>query len=170
MQVKFNAKALEVAMLQLGERAEKGMSAKMRETAIKIRDLARDYAPVKTGQLEQSIDYITYKRGGRNSFVVFIDLDQARWEGDGQVGDYAYIMEEELHPYGRQKGKKRFTLGLISQRKAASGKKVGGRFLSRAVKKGTENLVAKMQAEVARTLGGRSVPMNYQRPDREDDE
>ena len=55
----YNSSMLEVALTQIGERAVKGMSDKMRTRARKIRDLAREYAPIKTGLLERSIDYVT---------------------------------------------------------------------------------------------------------------
>jgi hypothetical protein len=165
LQVKFNPGQLEVNLEQIGERAVRGMSEKMRRTAIKIRDLARDYAPVKTGQLEKSIDYETIKKNGRNSYVVYIDLDMLRQSGEGKVGDYAFVMEEELHPYGRAKsGKRYYRLGPGSMAKAASGKKVGGRFLSRAVKEGVKDLLSDMAAEVRRvTNSNRTIPMDYQR-------
>jgi hypothetical protein len=165
LEVKFNPGQLEVNLQQIGERAVKGMSERMRRTAMKIRDLAREYAPVKTGQLEKSIDYETLKVNGRNSYVVFIDLDMVRQSGEGVVGDYAFVMEEELHPYGRAKsGKRYYRLGPGSAAKAASGKKVGGRFLSRAVKEGVKGLLGDMAAEVRRvTNSSRSIPMSTQR-------
>lgn len=173
MKVRFNPQALEAAINQIGTHAVKGMSMKMRRTAIRIRDLAREYAPVKTGDLERAIDYAHIKDGRRDAFVVFVNVDAARsgqtQDGlpkDGQVGEYAWIMEEELHPYGRQKGARRFTLGPKSQDKADSGKKVGGRFLARAIRVGTEQLLADMVAEVRRVTGGPRVgPTRYERPD-----
>lgn len=164
LNIRFNAAQLEVNMLQIGERAIKGMSSKMRLLAIKIRDLAREYAPVRTGTLEDSIDYMTIKVGGRNSYVIYIDLDRSRSVGSGQVGDYAFIMEEELHPYGRQKGKRYYTLGSRSAAKVASGKKVGGRFLSRAVRDGTKDILETLAAEVHRVVGGRrTLSIDYRR-------
>lgn len=164
MNVKFNARQLETTIQQVTDKAVKGMSAKMREVAIQMRDLARSYAPVKTGLLEANIDYRTVRISGRNVYVVFIDLDASRYSGEGQLGDYAFIMEEELHPYGRQKGERRFKLGPGSVAKAAGGKKVGGRFLSRAVKESTKGLVEKMTAEVHRIVGGkRTLDIGYRR-------
>jgi hypothetical protein len=163
LDVKFNPGQLEVNLQQIGERAVKGMSDKMRRTAVKIRDLARDNAPHKTGDLERAIDYTTVKQGGRNAYVVFINVDALRSEGDGQIGDYAWIMERQLHPHGRQAGLRRFNLGPGSLVKAAGGKKVGGRFLSRAVKEGMAGLLGDMAAEVRRvTNSNRTIPMNYE--------
>lgn len=163
MKVKFNPKAIEANLSQIGDRATKGMASRMRQVAIGIRDLARSYAPRDTGLLEEHIDYIQQKEGRRATFDVYIDLDASRL-GDrgGVLGDYALVMEEQLHPYGRQQGKRYFRLGKGSQAKAAGGIKVGGRFMARAIKEGTKNLEGIMAGEVQRVTGGsRKVPMNY---------
>ena len=169
MRVKFNAAQLEASIQNLAERAVKGASEEMRRAAIKIRNLARDYAPVKTGLLERSIDYMTVKGSDRrNVFVIYIDLDEVDPKGKA-VGDYAWIMEEELHPFGRQKGERRYTLGKGSLAKAAGGKKVGGRFLARATREGSKDLLAKMNGAVARSLSSaRFADIRYQRE--QDDE
>lgn len=153
--INFKPDLLETAIRQIGDRALKGMSGKMRKIAIRMRDLARDYAPVKTGLLEDSINYSAVKDGRRNAFVIYVDLDAARRSGDGTgvLGDYAYIMEERLHPYGRQMGGRRLTLGKLSAQKAASGKKVGGRFIARAYREATKNIEAELADEVRRVLG-----------------
>lgn len=157
MTISRNVDHLEVSLMQLGERAIKNMSDRMRLRAIKIRDLARSYSPIDTGLLESSIDYKVIKHGRRNAFVVFINLDAVHEDGKKQLGDYAFIMEEELHPYGRQKGRLRFTLGKGSRAKRMTGKKVGGHFLSRAVKDGTKDLMEDMAAAVRRATGGQSL-------------
>ena len=161
--VDFNPQQLEANIRQIGERAVKGMHLKAKKRAIKIRDLAREYAPVKSGDLERAIDYATYKDGKRrNVYAVYIDLDQARSSGKpGQVGDYAWLMEEELKPYGAG----RFNLGVGSLlKKAATGKRVGGRFLRRAVQEGGKAFMDEMVAEVRRVTGdARTVTINYQR-------
>lgn len=152
--------------MQLGERAIKGMSARMRMRAIKIRDLAREYAPVDTGLLENSIDYEVKRVNRRNAFIVFINLDAMHQGGKKQLGDYAFIMEEELHPHGRQRGERRFTLGPGSKAKRATGKKVGGHFLSRAVKDGTKGLMEDLVDAVRRVTGGTSLVGTQYRRDK----
>ena len=148
---------MEVKLYQIGERAMKGMSERMRKHAILIRDLAREYAPVKSGLLERSIDYAVIKENRRNTYIVFIDLDALRYNGKGQLGDYAWVMEQQLHPYGRQAGSKRYYLGPRSAAKAASGKKVGGRFLSRAIKDGNKTMLSGLIQEVRKVTGSSSV-------------
>ncbi len=166
MVLKFNPRQLEANIAQVGERAMKGMSDKMRKTAIRIRDLARSYAPVKSGLLESSIDYITLRKDGRNTFAVFIDLDAGRYAREGQLGDYAFIMEEQLRPFGMSKGKRYY----VSPKSAAKGPRVGGRFMSRAVKEGTKDLPAALAAIVRRiTGGGRSANVSYERSGGDDE-
>jgi hypothetical protein len=157
----FNPGQLEFNLRQIGERAMVGMSGRMRKAAIKIRDLAREFAPVLTGDLESAIDYAAVRDGRRNSYVVYVDLDKVHG-GDKTVGDYAFIMEEQLRPYGNRG--KALHLGRLSQSKAAGGKKVGGRFLSRAIKEGTTELVNELAEEVrrvTRSSSGRTIPMTH---------
>jgi len=174
LDIKFKPDLLEAAIAQIGERAIKGMSGKMRQVAIRIRDLARDYAPERTGLLEKSIHYGSKRvnRHGRLAFFVWVDLDAAAGsKGTKELGDYAFIMEEELHPHGRQRGARRYELGPKSVAKAASGKKVGGRFLARAFRDATRGLEQEMAAEVRRVLnGGRDSGVGYERVRDEDDE
>ena len=163
MAVKFNPGQLEASIRNIAERASSNAARGLRRSAIKIRDLARDYAPEDTGTLENAIDYGTLTDARRRlSFVVYIDLDKAHPAG-GSVGDYAWIMEQELHPHGRQKGKIHFDLDK-SRAKATTGKKVGGRFLSRAIKEGSKMMLENARTEVSRTLSrSRLINMDYQR-------
>lgn len=134
----------------------------MRKTAVRIRDLARAYAPRDTGALEKSIDYATTKgANNRNVFTVYIDLDASNPDGH-PVGDYAWIMEEQLHPFGRRSGKIHFDLGLGSIAKNATGK-VGGKFLKRAVQDGAAQLMPDAILAVKRSLAGSSVNVGYKR-------
>lgn len=170
LRVNWNPSQLEINIQQIGARAMKGMSDRMRKSALKVRDLAREYAPVKTGLLEDSINMLTTKgQNNRNVFTVYIDLDANRRGAgrSGELGDYAYIMEEQLKPYGRGK----YNLGWGSLLKAASsGRRVGGKFLARAMKEGTQGLINQLAAEVRRvTNGSRIAPVAYVR-DTGDDE
>lgn len=149
LQVKYNRNALEASLTQIGDRAVKGMSDRMRKRAILIRDLARAYAPYNTGLLERSIDYETIRQGGRNAYVVYIDVDAARTTGRGQLGDYAWIMHTQLRPYGNQG--KPYQLGPGSR---AKGRKVGGLFLTRAIKDGMAGLMEEMGQAVRQVTGG----------------
>jgi hypothetical protein len=173
MTIRFNPSQLEANILQIGDRAMKGMTARARVMVLKMRDLARSYAPEKTGTLERAIDMQEVRNGsgGRTSFILFVNIDIARPEGDGVVGDYAWIMEEQLHPYGRTAGARVYNLGPISRDKAAGGNKVGGRFLARAIKDGSGDLFGSLVDEVRKvTGGGRSMAMEYTRDTGDDEE
>lgn len=161
LKMHFNRAAFEGTLMQVGDRAVKGMSDKMRQRIIKIRDLARDYAPVDSGLLERSIDYQTIRQAGRNAYVVYIDVDAERYSGRGQLGDYAWIMHNQLRPYGNQG--KRYDLGPRSR---AKGGAVGGLFLTRAIKEGLDGMLDELGQEVRRVTnsGGASlVGTKYQR-------
>jgi hypothetical protein len=155
--VNMNASILEASILNIAQRAARDASATMRKTAIRIRDLARSYAPYKTGALEKAIDYTTIKgANNRNVFVVFVDLDKMNPGPAGhQVGDYAMIMENELRPYNTG-ARGHLNLGDGSNIKTMMGNKVGARFLSRAVKEGSQQIMGDALAAVVRSLGGSS--------------
>lgn len=163
LETTFNPAIFEARLNQKGERAIKGMSDRMRRTAIRIRDLAREYAPVKSGLLEKNIDYMTIRDArNRNAYIIYIDLDAMRTgKRQGRLGDYTWIMHSQLRPYGN-KGKP-YRLGPGSIAKAAGGRKVGGRFLTRAVKEATKNLRSEMVGEVRKVMGGSSVGVSYRR-------
>jgi hypothetical protein len=171
MQMRYNPSMLEARLNQIGDRAVKGVSDVMRRAAIRIRDLARAYAPVKTGLLERSIDYAVIRDDKRrNSYIVFIDLDEIKVNTKGNVkelGDYAFLMHEGLSPYGSGA----FKLGKKSAAKRARGKKVGGRFLTRAAKDGLGDILGEAAKEVRRVTGSgaSSVGVQYQRIDDDED-
>lgn len=164
MKMTSNPLMLERRLSQIGDRAARGVSAVMRRAAIRIRDLAREYAPVKSGLLENSIDYAVIRdENRRNSYVIFIDLDAVKASNKGiakELGEYALLMHEGLKPYGNG----RYKLGALSAKKRAGGKKVGGRFLSRAAKDGLQDLLGEAAKEVRRVTssGASSVGVNYQ--------
>lgn len=161
MKVIFNRSALEAAITNTAEVASKNASQVLRRAAIKIRDLARAYAPLDTGTLEKAIDYGTIRDSTtrRNVFVVYIDLDATNPKDGKSLGEYAAIMEQQLHPYGRRSGKLYFTLREKSE---AKGPKVGGRFLKRAIDEGSAGVVEQALLEVKRSLSGRLINMEYE--------
>lgn len=150
MQMVSNPRMLERRLSQIGDRATRGVSAVLRRAAIRIRDLAKDYAPVHTGLLERSIDYAVVRDGmRRNMYIVYIDLNETKVNGKGNVkelGDYAILIHRGLAPYGTG----RWQLGKRSAAKRAGGKKVGGRFLARAARDGLDDILSEAAREVRR--------------------
>lgn len=150
IEVRYNRRQMEAQLFQVGERAEQRVTRVLRKAAIQIRDLARDYAPVKTGLLEQSIDYMVVRDSNRrNSFIVFIDMDAYKVVGVRKprvvkLGDYAMKQHTMLRPYGSGE----LRLGRRSAAKRASGKKVGGRFLIRALDDSLAEVRAMVETEI----------------------
>lgn len=162
MRINFRPQVLEAAIQNVGDRALANMARTMQRTAIRVRDLARAYAPRDTQLLEDSIDYMVIrdKATRRNVYVVFIDVDAERRNGkQGDLGDYAWLMEENLRPFGRGRVRGRILhLGKKSREKQAMQptKPVGGRFLARAVRDGANERAIEMECgiQVRRLLSG----------------
>lgn len=159
MVIRFNPGQLEASISNIAKKATTNAARSLRRSAVRIRDLAREYAPRDTGTLENSIEYGTVAGpNSRKVFVVYIDLDATHPDG-GLVGDYAWIMERELHPHGR-----RATGRPDYHTRAKRGSKVGGRFLSRAIKEGSKMMLENARTEVTKTLSGsRLINIDYQR-------
>lgn len=122
-------------LYQTGDRVTRGVVGRMRVEAEAIEKLAREYAPIDHGNLEQAIKIETLG-GGRDSrgrfvrkaFEVFIDMSATGHHGE-PISKYAYEMHELLLPYGAGG----FNLGPLSRQKDGDRGVVGGRFLERAV-------------------------------------
>ncbi len=87
-----------VEIRQTGERARKNAARRMGQEAERIQQLARDYAPVDSEGIEESIR--VEKEGGerigeRVSFTVFVDGDHIAPDGT-PVGEYAFMQHEGL--------------------------------------------------------------------------
>lgn len=147
--VQCDVDRLTLAINQIGDRAVRGIAQVMREEGENIRDLARSYAPVDDGYLEQSIvtDEDRHGAHGRLQVYVFINENMAADRGK-LIRDYAILMHEGLAPYGSGA----YQLGPRSRAKALGGNKVGGKFLERAAKKRLKPLMQKVQEIVRRSL------------------
>jgi hypothetical protein len=146
------ADELSILIRNAGIKAEKGVFEQMRREAVKIQELARKFAPIDHGPLEDSIKVST-EGGGRDDmgrFVrkalsVYIDPDDEAHDGRN-VGQYAYVMHELLLPFGAGG----FKLGKKSQQKQMGQSEiVGGRFLERAAEEVSRGLMNRL-IEVAR--------------------
>lgn len=143
---------LTIALRQRGEKAARGVVNVMEEEGKEIADLARSYAPFDEGKLEDAIKSERIE-GGRDakgkfqraSVEVFVDGAMPGSGGAQMVGDYAYLMHEELGPYGGG----RFNPGKGT---LAKGPQAGGKFLERAVRDRTAAFVAKVKLAVRRAF------------------
>lgn len=134
---------------QVGPKAQRGALDAMRDEAQDIVDLAKKYAPIDKGNLEEAIRF-EEQGGGRDSagrfarkeIVIGIDADKPA-DANKTVGDYAYEMHEHLTPYGEYK------LGPRSmQKQAGQSERVGGKFLERAVNKVSKGMIDRIIARV----------------------
>lgn len=128
----FNAKFLATLIEQIGERASRAALSEMRKQTVVLRDLARSYAPVDKGNLEESIQILEDRGGanGRKRLFVYVDINRVTDGKAKTIGSYAYAMHESLAPYGSGY----YRLGRKSRAKRAKGNKVGGKFMSRALR------------------------------------
>ena len=139
------ADRLEFLLTQLGEKASAGVVDQMRKEAIAMRDLARKFAPVDHGNLEEAIKVQTLGgerdnagRFTRKSFSVFVDMNMKGHDGR-PISQYAYLMHEHLTPYGP------YNLGPNSQAKQEGQREmVGGMYLERAAVEVSEGIMNRL--------------------------
>lgn len=154
--VKCNVDSITMAITQIGDRAIRGISDVMKEEGEKIRDLARDNAPVDEGDLERAIKMEVDRSGAHGRTQVYVYVDESVTGDDGKpVEQYAKLMHEGLAPYGS---------GLYgdvdnpkypdtkSKKKKAMGFDVGGKFLTRALADRYDIMMEKVRAVARRIL------------------
>lgn len=90
--------------------------------AEKMEKLARDNAPVDTGNLEEAIEGHTRTRIGRRKTIT-VEINDFRHDDGTPANDYGALLHETRD----------WKLGPKSQAKAAGGKQVGSKFIERAV-------------------------------------
>lgn len=148
LDVKIDVERMAAEMRNIAQRANSNASRTLKRASVRVRDLAKSNAPVDTGSLEESLEYGQKKEGSRNVYLVYVKGDARHKSGKKLVGEYAPIMEEELTPYGDGK----YKLGKRSQTKADGGKKVGGKFLERAVDRVSESITDEMMEAARQAL------------------
>lgn len=142
--------SLVVRLNQTGERALRGVSAKIREGAKKIQYRAVEYAPVDEGDLESAIKVMT-DRGGINSRLqatVYVDGDEEASNGK-KVGDYALAVHEGVAPFGSGGWGR---LGKRSKIKDGNRGVVGGKFLERAAEELAPEITKDLQEAIRKAL------------------
>lgn len=146
------ADELAILIRNAGAKAAKGVVEQMRREALNIQALARRFAPIDHGPLEDAIKVETLGGGRddggrfvRKAFAVYIDMSAQAFDGRS-VGQYAYVMHEMLMPFGSGG----YKLGPKSRKKqAGQAEIVGGRFLERAAEEVSRNMMNRL-IEVAR--------------------
>ena len=143
----FRVQHLTTMLQQTGEKSSTVALDEMRNQAVILRDLARSYAPVDKGNLEEAIQILEDYGGLNRRKRVFVYVNTARSVGRGKsIGTYAMAMHEALAPYGSGS----FRLGRKSRAKRAAGNKVGGKFMSRARRDRAKAIVKAINDRVMR--------------------
>lgn len=157
---------LSLVLEQVTDRSVRGVQNVLEDGAYWIGQTAKEYSPVDTMNLENAIKIMKAQDGSnrRNVFYVYVDESEpASAENDDgdvypssagkTVGDYALLMHEGLAPYGSGA----FELGKKSQRKAAMGLDVGGKYMSRALEDHADDIYNRSEAALSRALGARNA-------------
>jgi hypothetical protein len=115
----------------------------LRGGALAIRDLARDYAPRKSGTLEDSIEVVEEGGAGeRKTFVVGVNMDRVN-PGGYAVEEYAEEMHDNYDAYRPGPG---------TRAKRAQGLKAGGYYLFRAGKELAPAIIRRVKQAVERAV------------------
>jgi len=149
--VKCDVEGAVVRLDQIGEKALRGIYGVMQDEGKIIEHLAKLFAPVDDGYLEDAIKTddtppgrTALGRFGRGKVSVYIDMSMPA-DGAKVVGDYAMRIHEGLAPYGSGA----YQLGPKS---IAKGGEVGGKFMERAANERISSIYAKVQNIVRRSL------------------
>lgn len=130
---------------QTGEYVKKGVAHKMVEGGARMRDRAKQYAPVDEGNLEDAITMEHDRSGinGRTQVFVFVDENHPVENRDGHtVGEYAMRMHEGVYNLGEKSLSKEASLGVT----------VGPKYLERAADDTTSETVTSMLGEARKRL------------------
>lgn len=121
----FGFKELTAELNNIEKRSSRGVREALEKGAEKIQDLARKYAPVDEGNLEESVKIakeVDILNSRRSKFYVYIDENQPAKDGK-TVGFYALRMHEGDYRLGKGSQAKAVSSGLL----------VGRKFLERAM-------------------------------------
>lgn len=135
-------KRTQFAMSRFGDKTNQASLRVVRKSAKEIRDLARLYAPVDEGDLEESIRIIKEVRGDKRRLVQYIGVDPA-YLGVGYQR-YRFRYDVEMHDG-------EYNLGPLSRIKdSVVGRgKVGRLYLKRAVDELSPEITEKIKEKMA---------------------
>lgn len=145
IKLETDIESLIAILSQTGEYVKKGVASKMLEGGRKMRNKARDYAPVDEGNLEDAITLEHDRSGihGRRQVFVFVDESHPVENREGHtVGEYAMRMHEGDYNLGDKSLAKQAALGVT----------VGPKYLERAAEDTTSETVSSMLGEARKRL------------------
>lgn len=112
------------------EKTTRQALVELRAGAEDIAELAREYAPVDEGDLEDAIDVLGEDRGGKNTRTrITIGVDESGGTNKPVEGYYEYMHEGD-YKLGKKSKEKAASLGDGS---GTNGRVVGKKFLERAI-------------------------------------
>lgn len=155
LKIKLNTQHLEVSILQIGEKALANGARSLRRIAERVERLAKEYAPLDDGDLQNAIETLKGKdEHMRVTYIVRVNPDVvASMDGEGNakkhVADYALLMERGMRPQGSG-----YNPGPGTLQKRDAGMDAGGKFMARAFKKGVETAHANVAAAIRAYMGG----------------
>lgn len=127
----FDAELISARIRQVGERALRGGANVLREEAKEIADLARSFAPVDEGNLEDAIEVNPHEERDGNrrvSVEVWVNPDAPGSGGEEFAISYGMRLHEQQEPFGSGA----IPLGVKSRIKDVGRGVVGGKFMERA--------------------------------------
>jgi hypothetical protein len=138
-------------MVNAAKRSTRAARHRMEDGAKDIRDLARNYAPVDMGNLENAIK-IGHEKGekGRRIFVVYVDEAMTGKNGRS-LSYYAKPMHEGTYTPSKKSESKGESLG-IGINKPGSLEGVGRKYLERAFLKMEDEIERKLADAYRREL------------------
>lgn len=136
---------LALRLENFAEKSSEGARFAMERGAKKIQKLAKDYAPIDEGNLEDSIKVQSKSEGirRRKVFDVFID-ESSEGTRASTVEQYAYVMHEGHYELGEKSKLKDVAVGPG---------KVGPKYLSRAAEDLSDEIKADVLANVSKRIG-----------------
>lgn len=150
----FNLDKLRQSLFAKQGRANAAMRQATEAGAEKIMEKSQSNSPVDTYNLEEAhhieqtlteADHVRFK----------VEVSGVGYGSDDprDVETYAMIVHENLAPYGTgELNGKPFSIGKLSQAKAAAGNDVGGKFLDRAVESEKKAAIEGIRQAVRKSL------------------
>lgn len=136
---------LQSRISNVSERASRGAREGMEAAAEAIKDLAKQYAPVDEGSLEESIKVAKAEDSdfrNRIAYTVYVDENEPSPRG-GVVGNYAVWIHEGNYNLGKKSQEKAMETGMY----------VGRKFLEYAVDNLHDELKATIEAKLKQGIG-----------------
>jgi len=133
--------ATQARLERTGERTTKAALAELRAGAEKVVKTAQDNAPFKTGDLEKAIVAEESRTGTNRRTVIEVKVDPSTFDHP-HGADYFVRLHEDPS----------WNPGPLSRQKIAEGKRVGPKYITRAVEAHRREIATRVRYAVERSL------------------